>query len=802
MNGYKSYYKNFSIPVANKVFSLAPIVLQIEYEELQAIVVRQAKPITIKKDTLEYHAAAYSVREGSMLAELMKKLPGVTVNDSVTVMGKKISKVLLDGKEFFGGDVQAAIRNLPYDIIDKVEILDDYGDQARLTGVRTGEPKKILNIVLKQDKRNGQIGNVTGGRGNKDQDIGRLSSEVFKADRRLSLICGIYNNNSYGNEYVKFLRPSYADQWAPRWSGTGDGSLSRNDHLFQNKTIHDNYYTDGNIHQEQNNTTQSHKEEDWLNYELLYTPTPNNRLRINSSFNRQWTRQIDQIILVSTELDSGFNKTTQSAIVNQYHTGITNAESKIYFEQSYPHSGQRFSLEGNLQYTLIQQAGDNLTHTQIRSDSAYSNSLQHFRVNNSNTAWDMGATIHYYIPISQGGFLETSYGPHHTLTEDNRNIQQPDSLEKNWQVVDSLSNDYTFQTTIQDWRAGYIRHRGKMDLNLGLIAEPGDLYGKSPGKGINCSYHYFNVFPVGSFSYSFNQARKIGFEYTTNVYPPDLPQLQPVTDLSNPQYPIAGNPQLKPAISRSAALHYDQNNLQPTKYQGFGMGIAYTTTRDLIIPNIVHPHDTSTVVQRTYYVNVNGTYEISLNGRFELPPLLHKHFRISGSGILIEEHGISMADYIQYATHTLSWSQHLTLLYNIPDRVETNFSVGYGHSLTRYALANNSSVTASTLSWRLESHLYLFRNWILTAIGAQNFCSGISPALSPNPIYLDATLQRSFLKKNQLLCSLVGSNILNSNTGVGQSVTPNTVTQSRANLVGRTVLFNVQWNFERFRKRL
>src|SRR5258708_28604235 len=129
MNGYKSYYKNFSIPVAIKVFSLAPIVLQIDYEELQAVVVRQVQPITIKRDTLEYYAGAYSVREGSMLAELMKKLPGVAVNDSVTVMGKKISKVLLDVKLFFGGDVKAALKNLPYDIINNAQITANYVDQ-------------------------------------------------------------------------------------------------------------------------------------------------------------------------------------------------------------------------------------------------------------------------------------------------------------------------------------------------------------------------------------------------------------------------------------------------------------------------------------------------------------------------------------------------------------------------------------------------------------------------------------------------------------------------------------------------
>ncbi|HWK05550.1 MAG TPA: outer membrane beta-barrel protein [Puia sp.] len=802
MNGYSPYRKGFSTPDSMRVLQLPPIVLQTEFRELQPVLVEQVRPLTIKRDTLEYHAGAYRMREGSMLADLMKKLPGIMVNaDSLMVMGKKISKVYLDGKEFFGGDVQVAIKNLPYDIIDKVEILDDYGDQARLTGVKTGEPKKILNIVLQKDKRNSLLGNVTGGAGNKDQYIASLNTELLKGERKFSLTGDLSNNSSYGNEYVKFLGMSYADQWSPRWSGSGDGSLSGNNHLFQNETIQDSYYSGGHIHQQQDNTTQAHKEEDRIKYEWLYIPGPNNRLRINSSFNRQQTKQTDRIDLASTETDSGFNKTTQSATVNQTNTKVTNAESKIYFEQIYPRSGQRFSLEANLKYTGTRQAGDNLTHTQIRSDSAYSDSLQHFRLNNSNTAWNMGGILHYYIPLGHDGLLETSYGWQHTLVKDNRNIQQPDSLGKSWQVVDSLSSDYHFQTTIQDWRVAYIRHGNKVDWNLGLIAEPGNLYGESPVKGINQSYHYFHVLPAGSFNYTFTQGRKLGMEYTTTVSLPEFPQLQPVTDLSNPQYPVTGNPQLKPAILQLVRLRYDQDNLQPAKYQGFGIGIDYTTTRDQIIPNIVHPHDSSTVVQRTFYVNVNGAYMIGLNWRFELPPLLHKQLRISGSGLLREDHDISMADNTPYATNTLTSTQYLTLQYNIPDQIETNFSIGYDHSLTRYTLTNNSPFTASTLSWRLESHLYFFRNCTLTAIGGQTFSSGISLKLSPEPLYLSTTLQRSLLKKKQLMCSLIGSNILNSNTGVGQSATPNSVIQNRTKLLGRTVLFNVKWNFEQLRKK-
>lgn len=802
MSGYQPYYKKILVSdMTKKTITLAPIVLQVQYEELQTVIVRQVHAVTVKRDTLQYHAGAYAMRAGSMLGDLMKKLPGIMVNtDSVMVMGKRISRVMVDGKRFFGGDVQAAIRNLPYDIIDNVEIIDDYGDKARLTGVRTGEPEKVLNVTLKKDKQNGLVGNVQGGAGNEDQYIANLNAELFKGERKLSLAGALNNNNTYGNEYIKFLKLSYADQWGPKWSGTGDGSLSGDDHLFQNTIIQDNYYTGGKIHQEQDNTTGIHKQDAAFNYELNFVPDANSHLRINSSFDRQRMQENDQIGLFSTESDSAFNKTTQSTTVNQVRTETTNSDSKLHFEQVFPHSGQRFSLDANLRYILTQQADDNLTQSQIRSDSVNSNSLQHLLTNNNNTAWDMGGIVHYYIPAGKGGFVETSYGLHHTLTENDRTTQAPDSVEKNWQVVDSLSNDYSLRTTIQDWQAGYTRHGDKVDMSLGMVAEPEDLTGSSPGKGMNYDFHYLRIYPAGSFSYAFNQSRKIGFEYITNLTAPTLQQLQPVTDLTNPQYPVTGNPGLKPTFIQTGTLHFDQNSLEQTKYYGFGIGIGYSATQDMVISNIVHPHDSSTVIQHTYFENVNGAYSINLSWRFELPPVLHGRMKVSGWGTFGSNHGLSMADYEAYATNMLAWSQHLTLIYTIPDRLESNGTIGYDHSMTTYGSAINPSVYSSSLSWRLENHYYFLRNWILTAILVQDLNSGASRSLTPDPLFLYATLQRTFFRERQLTCSLIFSNILNSNAGVTQVTAPGIVTQTRANLIGRTIMFTAQWNVERFKK--
>ena len=144
----------------------------------QVTIVGAANPVTLKEDTVVYNAAsAYKVRENAPVEDLIKKLPGVDVdvNGNITTQGKQVTKVRINGKDFMGGDVQSATKNLPADIVENIQMIDDYGDQANLTGVKTGEPDKIMNITIRKDKNYGYSGQATAGDGEdalpKDQGI-------------------------------------------------------------------------------------------------------------------------------------------------------------------------------------------------------------------------------------------------------------------------------------------------------------------------------------------------------------------------------------------------------------------------------------------------------------------------------------------------------------------------------------------------------------------------------------------------------------------------------------------------------
>lgn len=805
MKGYGAYQDKFGVPENSRFLILSPIHLQAAYQELETVIIRRERPMTLKGDTLSYNAGAYLMRDGSMLADLLKKLPGIRVDpdSSVYVEGKKIGKVLLDGKEFFQGDVKNAIRNLPYDIIDRIEIIDDYGDQGRLTGLKTGEPDKVMNVVLRQDRRNGQFGNLETGPGGHSQYLAAVTANIFAGDRKFSLIGAVMNTNPFGEERIRLLNLSYADNWSHAWSTSGGASISANDHLFKTSMVQDSYFDIGITHLEQATTNSGSGQQQQLNYEWLYVPSSNTRLRINASFNDQSTEETDQTNLSSTFQDSGFSKISKSLTTNQLTGNNIISKSEFYFENISPHSGHRFSANVNINYGKITQSGDNLSLTQVYTDSLPGQVQQHYRLDDAETKWDIDGGLHYFFPFGKKSLLETSYTVHQTIEESSRNWRQPDTIGQGWQTVDSLSNDYNYKTLINDFRTAYSYHSEKVDLDAGLTAEPGNLNGEPAGKSNSEPVHYVNFLPLVAVSYSLNNSQKFRFGYNSSVIMPTVQQIQPVTDLSNPQYPITGNPGLRPAISRSANLNYDLNILQPTNYYGLGIGVSYTVVENQIVSNIVQFADTGSIIQQTYFENVNGNKTEKLNWRADLPAIIGKRLKISCSGSISNIEAIFVEDYLLAKAMTLSTNQNLNIVYIIPDKSELNLYFSSTYSASHYSTSGNSPVYASSLNWGMNNRHYLLKNWKLSYEFMQTFNRSSGQGLSRGPTVLNVHLERSFLSKRQLTCTLSGLNLINENASLIQTATqnPTTITSSRSNFIARNILLTVQWQFERFPKK-
>ncbi|HMU73555.1 MAG TPA: carboxypeptidase-like regulatory domain-containing protein, partial [Ferruginibacter sp.] len=195
--GYRPVAKFVPVSKQEKTIELGNFSLAYDAKLLQEVVV-EAPAIQVKEDTIEYRADAFKVKEGAVVEDLLKKLPGVQVDKdgNVTAQGKSVSRVKVNGKDFFGGDVKTATKELPANIVDKIQVIDDYGDQATVSGIKDGDPDKILNIEIKKDKNRGFFGRVTGGYGTEERYQGSFNGNYFQNNTQISVLANSNNTNT------------------------------------------------------------------------------------------------------------------------------------------------------------------------------------------------------------------------------------------------------------------------------------------------------------------------------------------------------------------------------------------------------------------------------------------------------------------------------------------------------------------------------------------------------------------------------------------------------------------------------
>jgi hypothetical protein len=165
--GYQGLQRKYTFAPNTTSSNIGTVKLKGESKLLGVVQISDVNAIKVTVDTTEYKASAYPVRANATAEDMIKKMPGVDVdaNGTVTTQGQQVAGVRINGKDFFGGDVQTATKNLPADVLESVQMIDDYGDQANLTGIRTGTPRKIMNFVIRKDRNHGYTLSATGGDG-------------------------------------------------------------------------------------------------------------------------------------------------------------------------------------------------------------------------------------------------------------------------------------------------------------------------------------------------------------------------------------------------------------------------------------------------------------------------------------------------------------------------------------------------------------------------------------------------------------------------------------------------------------
>ena len=779
--GYQGLKRSYNVAEDAPSLNIGTIKLKTESKVLNTVQITDVNAVKIKEDTTVYDAKAYPVRANASTEEVLKKLPGVDVdaNGNVTAEGKQVTKVRINGKDFFGGDVQTATKNLPADVIESIQMIDDYGDQANLTGIKSGEPNKVMNIVIRKDKNYGYSLSGTAGGGRDmlpapQSDATRYTfstnSFSFNGDQQIALLGSINNNNTNtfnfgsggggggfggggfgggggggrgnaargggggagaasttastqnGITDAKSIGLNFRDQWGKSLSVYGSYSFTDNSTNTISTTQQNNLLPKGNTTTTIVNNQNSNETDGVLNHRITW--------------NMEWKPDTINYLKFTPTYSYG-STTANGADANSFITDgvpttsyLTNTNGKTS-TNSYGASllyNHRFKNRRNFSLFANGSTAPNVQYQNPISFyySGRPNAPQNQLVNITSRTNSVGTTLSYIEPIGKVTYLEANYSYNYSHTTNDKGVDTLVYTSINKPAVpatenfyDRLSNAYNYSFITNRFALNYRLIQTNYNLTLGLGVQPAELKGTSPATAtqaaVNTDVTTTNFSPTARFVYNFSRSQALTFNYNGSNNQPTYTELNPRLDLSNASYPVQGNPGLRPEFANNFSLRYNKFS--------FGTGnilftnISFTQVNDHIAQN-------TTTYPRVYAPNP------ALGNHAILTTYTNTDGYYQGSGFI---------------TYAKPWmNRRYTLILNGNVSYTNNISFVSSVDSVSYAI-NTQKNTAKTLSFTPGVR---FRVDIQDVIDAQASASysvnstknSIAAADALNPTYRTTTL--------------------------------------------------------------
>lgn len=823
-------------PINSDTIGIKPFTISLSSREdlLQNITIESNK-IQIKEDTVTYLIDSTMYRKNDNVEEVLKKLPGVTVDKDGTVsaQGKQVTKVKVNGKDFFSGDVTTATRELNADMVDRIQIIDDYGDQAAFTGIKDGDPTKTLNIQLKKDRNKGYFGNITAGAGTNERYLANASVNIFQNNRQISVIGNLNNTNAntfnfggmglsssmtrmiggairsfgigtggggtpfsgFGNSNgistSKSIGINYRDEWGKKLSFYGSYSYS-NKKTFTNQQIsQQNFYEQSsNINNQQltdNTGNQNHR----VSMNLEYRIDSFNYLKISPGFTFNDGNEISNNLF--NYFDSSGRKTNDGHTFQNITNNSPAFSGNILFNHRFKKKGRYLSINASGNTNNANNGTDYTNNATlypligITFDTSLNQlNLQHNRTGNYNIKGS------YIEPIDKKRSLEFNYAYSQQYTGNNKrtyNVDQPGGAKT---YLDSLSNIYENNYYTHRFGINFRTVEKKFNYAIGLGVQPAVIKSNSETGKYAYTQNLVNYYPVIRFAYNFSRSRSLNINYNGSTNQPGYQQLQPVTDYSNPQYITIGNPNLKPEFNNTFSVRY--NNFDFITGDVFFSFLSFSFTRDKIVNNTFNR---GFGVQETRYLNANGFYTVTGFYNYS-KPWQNRKYVVNYGGNIIFNNNISYLGDKRNAGANWVVGQRLSSDIKIKKWLESSVGINFNLNRTRYNI--QKTLNSDAIGWTLShsSRIFLPKNFRINYDLEKDLNSGYSNSVNAEPFIINASIEKEFFKNQQLTLKFQGLDMLNQNQNLSRSVTANSITDTRVNRLQRYFMLTAIYRLNKF----
>lgn len=807
----------------NLSYDFGKIILQPKNVSLDEVTIFAFKdPIYYKGDTLIYTADSFKTRANATVEDLLKKLPGLKVdkNGKITSQGKAVDKVLVDGDEFFGGDPTVATRNLNASSIESVQVYEKKSDDVANSS--TGEEtQKILNLKLKDEAKKGYFGKVSGASDFQKFYEGEVLGNYFKKKLKVSVFGLASNtpNSSFGwDDVFKYGLNNEFDR-GENEDGDMFMSYSSNQPMGIPQTIKSGfYYTDKifkntklNLNYSYNNSivkSQVTKNSQYFLEDTTYTSA-----NVSESVSKNEAHAIN--IGVEQRIDS-LTDLTFTSKVKMINTGMSGMDETDFLSSdniktrntsvnnSYKSTGydisnnikllKRFMKKDRLLTVSYSNTfSENNTDGVLKTDNYfYADTSQSFNtVNQKKKAVNNNQShitgISFLEPITKKIKIEVSYDYMYYHSKQNKSSINNVNGEYN-QLDSSLTNNFSNLKQINRAGLKFIYEVKKVRFTIGAKARNVYVDNNNIFKAQRTTQNFNNLLPFSTMRYKFSENKALALNYRTSSVNPTITQLQPVPDNSNPNFINIGNPNLLPTFTHQLDLNFNSWKSVSGKYTWLGMTYMYTD------------NDMSTA---TYYdsigrtvsqaINVNGNY--NMNGYLGTSlPFFDKQLEVQPNFNASYASNKILVNQVENITKDLRSSLNLTIDVEIDDfELGVNGSYAYNASSSTLNNSSNKPYSTQSISGNIKTKLPL--KFFLETDANYTINNNRSNGYNINYLVWNASLSKTFGKRDNFILGAYAYDILNQNINVDRDISSNVVTDIKTNIISRYFLLKATIKF-------
>ncbi len=807
--GYDDHSEQITMGRRNIV--LKNIQLKENVQLLKELEVRgTAAQLVVRGDTLEYNASAYKVQDHDVTEDLLKKLPGVEIDQDgkITVHGQEIKRIRVDGKKFFDGDIEMATKNLPADMIDKIQVLEEKSDMAKLTGFEDDETERIINLTTKPNRRRGVFGNVIGGAGLDTESLLRYNANanvnLMGENAQTSIIAGANNVN-------------ISRSGRGRGGMGGNGIMSSQNFGINNNTILNDDLKiggDASLNHSGNYSETNSTKESYLRSSIFNDSTFNTSKTDNYSANMRLEVEWNPDTLTTIIIQPNINYS--AGLSNSYHDYIYLQDEDTTSYGKMQNANKNNSVSGGLRLIASRRftskigrtltANVNTGFNQNYSES-YNFSTKHSDTlsivnqftKNSSDRFNISARVSYVEPLwNNKNMLEAVLSFDTNSQHSNKDqLQSADTTSFNrrnpedyTEYVDEYSNDFSNRFFRETLELNYRYTDEHFRITAGMKAEPSQTYSKTnyrDGSVRDVKNEVFNFSPTARFQYNFRTREFLRIDYRGNTRQPSVNQMQPVKNNDNQMREVVGNPLLNPSFSSNVRLMYSTFNERT--FSSFNTWLSGDFVKDELVTNRIYDASgkqyTQTVNSKHKPFNFRG------NVMFNTPIVQKRlHFNTNtGLGYNtnygytskgvdtddIDIDNLALGDLSFTRRYNASEELSLTFTHDVIE-LGTRASVRYSNSQN-----NLSDRVTETFDWTIRGNAVLRLPYDISISSDINYSNRMGYSnFDLSEVLWNASIDKSLFKKKATL-SLRWDDILRQRLNIRQSIGDNSVSFTKYN---------------------